>query len=368
MLPIHRKFFRLLLWIAKPVFRLVWGLLKLAPRGLLWLVMFLILVPYTLIAKPEKAERKLAWLQEQLGIPQEPEDDEAASGEAEHDDDAEAPQATPPVPAVRDVNELKRLAAGGTPDAALRGIEMRGATCIETVAIDGRVIVLYQYRDHYRRTIKSVGPAGKVERAEMGTLTRETFAQAGIPFCMSNAVWLTRLLYEAQREIAAVVAPVAFETSQAAVSAVDQVAVSASGSAKRRRRNASSSGHGQTATPALASATVTALHQPDDTKPLKVEVGRIVDMGMREYKPEGRRKYRSYTITLERAGGARRSFTGEHLGELASTRRLCVGDHVRIAMLGRMPVQVPDPDQPGEWIETHRNEFDVRHISSKAVA
>ncbi|MGT2460272.1 hypothetical protein ACU4GI_47170 (plasmid) [Cupriavidus basilensis] len=364
------------------------------PARLLWIVVFLVLLVYALVVGKRRSERAIDWISEKLGaggtddVLDEDDNEETGSAPASVADAAEVgtPIVTSVAPAApvstvgakalpARARSQKEIAAGIAADPAYTAAETIGARRLAVKKVARKRVFFYQYANHIRRVLPGeVGAA----RHQLGILTRACFGEAGLPFGINSAAILTELLLRSEataphpkpRSLHVVDVNAALADASAGNDIppwddlgqgyADGVAVATPPSSVAPEVAAPPS-------PQVNSAKVTPIRAEPRRKPVKVGVGRIVDMGEREFTPEGRKPYRSFSITLEMRGGNRKAFSGEHLAELVGERHVRQGDTVKISMLGRVAVQVPHPTKAGAWMNAHRNEFDIRHVRAHAA-
>ncbi len=352
------------------------------PARLLWIIVFLILLPYALVAGKQRSEKAIGWIGDKFGgergdeALEDEELEEVAPVQAVMEPKAPVAAAPVVVKPPRRPRSMREIAAGIAPEAAFTSTESIGARCVQVRKIARKRVFFYQYANHVRRVLP--GEVGQA-REQLGILTRAEFEDAGLPFGIPSAVTLTELLLKSESGTTRN-QPKATLATVHPLHGVDINAALADASATQDAPPWEAAGYdlpepmasAPESQPAPLSAKphpgkVTPIAPQGRKKPIKFGVGRIVDMGEREFTPEGRKPYRSFTITLEKRDGSRKAFSGEHLAELVSERHVRVGDTVKISMLGRVAVQVPHPEQIGKWIDTHRNEFDLRHVRSLAA-
>ncbi|MGT2455664.1 hypothetical protein ACU4GI_21590 [Cupriavidus basilensis] len=352
------------------------------PARLLWIIVFLILLPYAMVAGKQRSEKAIGWIGNKFGNER---GDEALEEEklaevapARPVLEPKAPVTSAPAPVVvkppHRPRSIREIAAGMAPEAVFTATESIGARCVQVRKIARKRVFFYQYANHVRRVLP-----GEVDQAreQLGILTRAEFEEAGLPFGIPSAVTFTELALKSESSSTRNQPKTTLATVQP-LHAVDVNAALADASATQEAPPWEAAGNAlqepmaSVPEPVPASAKprvvkVTPITPQARKRPIKFGVGRIVDMGVRRFTPEGRKPYQSFTITLEKHDGSRKAFSGEHLAELVSERHVRVGDTVKISMLGRAAVQVPHPEQIGKWIDTHRNEFDLRHVRSLAA-
>lgn len=354
------------------------------PARLLWIIVFLILLPYALVAGKQRSEKAIGWIGDKFGgergdeTLEDEELEDAAPAPAVME--SQVPVAAAPAPVVakppRRPRSMKQIAAGIAPEPAFTATESIGARCVQVRKIARKRVFFYQYANHVRRVLP--GEVGQA-REQLGILTRAEFEEAGLPFGIPSAVTLTELMLKSESGSTRNQPKAALATVHP-LHGVDVNAALADASARQDAPPWEAAGYelpepiasAPESEPAQQSAKprplkVTPIAPQARKKPIKIGVGRIVDMGVRQFTPDGRKPYQSFTITLEKHDGSRKAFSGEHLAELVSERHVRVGDTVKISMLGRVAVQVPHPEQVGKFIDTHRNEFDLRHVRSLAA-
>ena len=355
------------------------------PARLLWIIVFLILLPYALVASKQRSEKAIGWIGDKFGgecrneALEDEELEEAAPAQAVTGPKAPVSPALAPVVVKppRRPRSLKEIAAGMAPEPAFTATEGIGARCVQVRKIARKRVFFYQYVNHVRRVLPD---EARQERQPLGILTRAEFEEAGLPFGIDSAVRLTKLALKSDSHTTRH-GPKAKLVTVHPLHGMDVNAALADASATREVPPWEDAGYGlaenldasapepqpapMPARPSTATATITPIARKAK-KPIKVGVGQVLDMGERLFTPDGRKPYRSFTITLEKRDGGRKAFSGEHLAELVSERHVRVGDTVKISMLGRVAVQVPHPEQDGKWIDTHRNEFEIRHVRAAA--
>ncbi|KJK21097.1 hypothetical protein UB46_29450 [Burkholderiaceae bacterium 16] len=357
------------------------------PARLLWIVVFIVLLPYALVVGKQRSEKVIGWIGDKFGgeggdeTPEDEELEEVALAQAVME--PKAPIAAAPAPVAvkppRRPRSMREIAAGMAPEPAFTATESIGARCVQVRKIARKRVFFYQYANHVRRVLPD---EARQERQPLGMLTRAEFEEAGLPFGIDSAVRLTELALRSDSHTTRN-GPKAKLVTVHPLHGMDVNAALADASAPQEVPPGEDAGYGlplpdasepvdhplpMPARPNAATATATVTPIARATKkPIKVGVGRILDMGVRRFTPDGRKPYQCFTITLEKRDGSRKAFSGEHLAELVSERHVRIGDTVKISMLGRVAVQVPHPEQDGKWIDTHRNEFEIRHVRAAAA-